>query len=138
RATTFPPEQEDVVVRLVALAICELVLTSRMDPAFDRDRDRGPAAVAEVPRAPVAPPPAAAPAGEGPYILFFGQAVGPFAGAGVGWGGGLRLGWASRWRWLEGAWGSGGPVGDLEIGAAGNTVGRPLGSVDVSLWSATL
>ena len=36
RATVFPPEREDVVVRLVALAISELVLTSRVAMSVEK------------------------------------------------------------------------------------------------------
>jgi hypothetical protein len=141
REAVFPPAQGDVVVRLVALAITELVLTSRVALSLEK----GPDAPAER----VAPPPAA-PAREGArppgraYLLAFGQAVGPFSGVGVGWGGGLRLGWAFGRGWRERSGtdpGLGprlGPVLDVELAAAESSADRTLGTVQVSLWSTTL
>jgi hypothetical protein len=136
RATVFPPEHADVVVRLVALAVAELVLTSRV-----LSFEKVPAAQAEV--AATAPPPTApAPDGARPtgrgYVLALGQALGPFSGVGVGWGGGLRLGWAFGRRWLERPSTGAGPVVDVELAAAETSVDRALGTVQVSLWSATL
>jgi len=123
RVTAFPAAQEDVVVRLVALAICELVLTTRVDPGPGKPRPE------IVERAPPA---------EGPYLLALGQALGPFAGVGLGWGGGLRVGWGSDRRSVDRRWGGVGPAADVELAATGASVGRALGRVDVSLWSATL
>jgi hypothetical protein len=136
RAAVLPAEHEDVVVRLVAIAISELVLTSRGELSFEK----APAARAEV----VSAPPPAAPAPAPPAsagtatVLAVGQALGPFTGVGTSWGGGLRLGWAFGRRWAEGRAGSVGPAADFELGAARAAVGSTLGAVQVSLWSATL
>ena len=71
-------------------------------------------------------------------MLAVGQALGPFDGVGVAWGGGLRFGWTpggarvdddvSIWR----------PGFDFELTAARNETSRGLGTVDVSMWSAAL
>ena len=88
-------------------------------------------------RAGARPAPLPAPGGTG-YVLAVGQALGPFDGVGVAWGGGLRFGWTpggarvdddvSIWR----------PGVDLELTAARNETSRGLGTVDVSMWSAAL
>jgi hypothetical protein len=54
------------------------------------------------------------------------------------WGGGLRLGWAFGRRWLERRSVGAGPVVDVELAAAETSVDRALGTVRVSLWSATV
>jgi len=133
RATVFPPEREDVVVRLVALAISELVLTSRVAMSVENAQDT------QVQRAAPAPPaPDVVAQGGRAYVLVLGQALGPFSGVGTGWGGGLRLGWAFGRPWLQRSSARVGPVADVELGAATTSVDRTLGSVQVSLWSATL
>ena len=132
-----------VAARLVAIAVAELVLTSWMELTL--------------PRASAAPPPDSPPAspelrraaqeraqrhlprsaGTG-YVLAVGQAVGPFEGVGLAWGGGLRFGWTpggahvenDAWIWRPGL--------DLELTAARNGTSRGLGTVDVSIWSAAL
>jgi len=120
-----------VIVRLVAIAISELVLTSRGELSWEKKR------AADVP----APPPtragAPAPAGSA-AVLAVGQAVGPFAGVGVGWGGGVRLGWVFGGPWAHGGAGRVRPALDLEIGGARAAADAPLGTVAVSLWSATV
>jgi hypothetical protein len=135
RDAVFLPAQEDVLVRLVALAIAELVLTSRVALSFEKVPD-----VRAQVGAPTPPPSDGdRPTGRA-YVLAFGQALGPFSGAGVGWGGGLRLGWAFGRRWRERP-GNGprlGPVVDVELAAAESSADRTLGTVQVSLWSATL
>jgi len=135
RATVFPPERQNVLVRLVAIAISELVLTSRGEVSLEKQR-----AAAALPAAPPSPHPPGAPAPPGSAIvLAVGQAVGPFAGVGVGWGGGVRIGWV-----FGGSWGAHERAGrvrpalDLELGGARAAADRPLGTVAASLWSATL
>jgi hypothetical protein len=133
REAVFLPAQQDVIVRLVALAIAELVLTSRVALSFEK--------VPDVPAQVVAPAPSDGPRPRGrAYLLAFGQALGPFSGVGVGWGGGLRAGWASGRGWRERSVnGPGvGPVLDVEVAAAESSADRSLGTVQVSLWSATL
>jgi hypothetical protein len=134
RANVVPSANQDVFVRLVAIAISELVLASRGELSFEKP----PVARAEL--APAPPPPAVGPpasAGSA-TLLVVGQALGPFAGVGVGWGGGLRLGWAFGRPWAQGRAGRAGPALDLELGAARAAVDSTLGGVQVSLWSATL
>jgi hypothetical protein len=133
RLAVFPPEHQDVLVRLVALAIAELVLTSRIAISFAKEPEERADAVTPAPQRP--PADGARPSGRA-YVLAFGQAVGPFSGAGLGWGGGLRFAWAFGRRWL--ARPSVGPVVDAEVAAAETTDDRALGSVRISLWSATL
>ena len=143
RTMTLGDRNAQVGARLIAIAVAELVLTSWMELTL--------------PRASAAPPPDGAPAapevrraaqqraqrhfprgaGTG-YLLAVGQALGPFDGVGVAWGGGLRFGWTpggarvdddvSIWR----------PGFDLELTAARNETSRGLGTVDVSIWSAAL
>ena len=97
RTMTLGDRDAQVGARLIAIAVAELVLTSWMELTL--------------PRASAAPPADGAPAapelrraaqeraqrhfraaGTG-YVLAVGQALGPFDGVGVAWGGGLRLGW---------------------------------------------
>jgi hypothetical protein len=136
RVTAFAPPRaglhEDVTVRLVALAIAELVLTSRGALSVGRPPE---AQVEALAPGPPQPPEGARPPGRA-YVLAFGQALGPFSGVGLGWGGGLRVGWAFGRRWLERP--SIRPVIDVEVAAAETSVDRTLGTVQVSLWSATL
>jgi hypothetical protein len=143
RTMTLGDRDAQVGARLIAIAVAELVLTSWMELTL--------------PGASTAPPPDGAPAapelrraaqeraqrhfprptGTG-YVLAVGQALGPFDGVGVAWGGGLRFGWTpgaaradddvSIWR----------PGFDLELTAARNETSRGLGTVDVSIWSAAL
>ena len=143
RTMTLGQRDAQVSARLIAIAVAELVLTSWMELTL-------PAAAAASPpdAAPAAPELRRAaqeraqrhftrPAGPG-YVLAVGQALGPFDGVGVAWGGGLRFGWTpggarvaddvALWR----------PAFDLELTAARNETSRGLGSVDVSLWSAAL
>jgi hypothetical protein len=143
RTMTLGDRDAQVGARLVAIAVAELVLTSWMELTLPRasaatPADGGPAspelrqaaqerAQRHFPRA----------AGTG-YVLAVGQALGPFDGVGIAWGGGLRFGWTpggarvdddvSRWR----------PAFDLELTAARNETSRGLGTVDVSMWSAAL
>jgi hypothetical protein len=145
RTMTLGERDAQVGARLVAIAVAELVLTSWMELTLSL---RGAST------APPADAPSAAPelrraaqeraqrhlprtAGTG-YVLAVGQALGPFDGVGVAWGGGLRFGWTpggarvdndvSIWR----------PGLDLELTAARNEASRGLGTVDVSMWSAAL
>lgn len=143
RTMTLGERDAQVGARLIAIAVAELVLTSWMELTL--------------PGASAAPPPDGAPAapelrraaqeraqrhfpraaGTG-YVLAVGQALGPFDGVGVAWGGGLRFGWTTGgarvdddvWMWRPGF--------DLELTAARNETSRGLGTVDVSMWSAAL
>jgi hypothetical protein len=135
REAVFLPAQQDVIVRLVALAIAELVLTSRVALSFEKVPDARAQVVA-----PASPPSDGARSKGHAYVLAFGQALGPFSGVGVGWGGGLRSGWAfgRGWRAQSGDGPGVGPVLDGEVAAAGSSADRALGTVQVSLWSATL
>jgi hypothetical protein len=142
RAAVFPSEQEDVRVRLVALAIAELVLTSRVAPSSERPP---PAAVPELarPAPPPSPPPPGPPTEDArpqghAYVLALGQALGPFSGVGLSWGGGLRIGWAFGRRGSERRSVKLAPAIDVELAAAETSADRALGTVQVSLWSATL
>jgi hypothetical protein len=143
RTMALGVREAQVAARLVAIAVAELVLTSWMELTL--------------PRASAAPPaesPPASPelrraaqeraqrhlprsAGTG-YVLAVGQAVGPFEGVGVAWGGGLRFGWTPGGEPVENdAW-IRRPGLDLELTAARNETSRGLGAVDVSIWSAAL
>jgi hypothetical protein len=143
RTMTLGAHDAQVGPRQVAIAVAELVLTSWMELTL--------------PRASAAPPADSAPAapelrraaqeraerrlsrgaGTG-YVLGVGQALGPFEGVGVAWGGGLRFGWTPGGARVQDdvfAWR---PGLDLELTAARNEASRGLGTVDVSLWSAAL
>jgi hypothetical protein len=132
-----------VAARLVAIAVAELVLTSWMELTLPRASAAAPA-----------DRPAASPelrlaaqeraqrhlpsrAGTG-YVLAVGQAVGPFEGVGLAWGGGLRFGWTPGGAQVENdAW-IRRPAVDFELTGARNGTTRGLGTVDVSIWSAAL
>ena len=143
RTMTLGDRDAQVGARLIAIAVAELVLTSWMELTLP-----GASAAPPADGAPAAPELRRAaqeraqrhfprPAGTG-YVLAVGQALGPFDGVGVAWGGGLRFGWTaggapvdddvSIWR----------PGVDLELTAARNEASRGLGTVDVSMWSAAL
>ena len=143
RTMTLGDRDAQVGARLIAIAVAELVLTSWMELTLP-----GASAAPPADGAPAAPELRRAaqeraqrhfprPAGTG-YVLAVGQALGPFDGVGVAWGGGLRFGWTpggarvdddvSIWR----------PGFDLELTAARNETSRGLGTVDVSMWSAAL
>src|SRR5262249_22507084 len=116
-------------------AISELVLTSRVALSLEKPPERRNEVAAP------APPPSDG--GQAPgraYLLALGQALGPFSGMGVGWGGGLRFGWAFARRWLErpGTPARLGPALDVELAAAESSADRALGTVRASLWSATV
>jgi hypothetical protein len=144
RTIALAARDAQVATRLVAIAVAELVLTSWMELTL--------------PRASASTPPADSPpgapelrraaqeraqrhlrrgAGTG-YVLAVGQAVGPFDGVGIAWGGGLRFGWTPRGARDE----SDGPIWrpgfDLELTAARSEGRRGLGAVDVSMWSTAL
>jgi hypothetical protein len=143
RTMALGARDAQVASRLVAIAVAELVLTSWMELTL--------------PRAPAAPPPDGPPAapelrraaqeraqrhlrrgaGSG-YVLAVGQAVGPFEGVGVAWGGGLRFGWTPGSARDDSEGPSGRPGFDLELTAARNENRRGLGVVDISMWSAAL
>src|SRR5262245_23967620 len=144
RTMALGERDAQVAARLVAIAVAELVLTSWMELAM--------------PRASSTPPPSDSPpaspelrraaqeraerhlprsAGSG-YVLAVGQALGPFDGVGVAWGGGLRFGWTPGGASVDDdAWVRR-PGVDLELTAARNETSRGLGTVDVSMWSAAL
>jgi hypothetical protein len=143
RTMTLGDRDAQVGARLIAIAVAELVLTSWMELTLPRASaalppDGAPAAP-ELRRAAQERAERHFPRGAGTgYVLAVGQALGPFDGVGVAWGGGLRFGWTpggarvdddvSIWR----------PGLDLELTAARNETSRGLGTVDVSIWSAAL
>jgi hypothetical protein len=133
-----------VAVRLVALGAAELVLTSWLELTLARGEaaPRPPGEghlAAELRRAAEEAALRRAPrtAGTG-YVLVVGQAIGPFRGAGLGWGGGLRLGWAAG----TAAPGDGGfgfrPAADLELTTARADTDTTLGTIRATLWSLAL
>jgi len=143
RTMALEARDAQAAARLVAIAVAELVLTSWMELTM--------------PRASAAPPPTDTPAApelrraaqeraqrqlsrgaSTGYVLAVAQAVGPFDGIGVAWGGGLRFGWTPGGAPVENdAWIRRYGL-DLELTAVRNDVSRGLGSVDVSVWSAAL
>jgi len=143
RTMTLGDRNAQVGARLIAIAVAELVLTSWMELTLPRasaaPQADGAAAAPELRRAAQERAQRHFPraAGTG-YVLAVGQALGPFDGVGVAWGGGLRFGWTaggapvdddvSIWR----------PGVDLELTTARNEARRGLGTVDVSMWSAAL
>ena len=73
-------------------------------------------------------------------MLVLAQAAGPFTGMGLGWGGGLRLGWTFARRWIDRGETSGRPGIALELTEtrADADAGPDVGSVRASTWSAAL
>ena len=71
-------------------------------------------------------------------VLLVGQAAGPFAGMGLAWGGGLRLGWTFARRWVERGQTTGRPGVDLELTETRTDVESALGTVRAATWSAAL
>jgi hypothetical protein len=143
RTMALGARDTQVATRVVAIAVAELVLTSWMELTLPRAAAAGP---------PADGPPAAPElrraaqeraqrhlrrgAGSG-YVLAVGQALGPFDGVGLAWGGGLRFGWTPGARDADDAplWR---PGFDLELTGARNDARRGLGAVDISMWSAAL
>jgi len=143
RTMTLAGRDAQVGARLIAIAVAELVLTSWMELTLP-----GASAAPPVQGAPAAPELRRAaqdraqrhfprPAGTG-YVLAVGQALGPFDGVGVAWGGGLRFGWTPGSARVDDDVASWRPGFDLELTAARNDTSRGLGTVDVSLWSAAV
>jgi hypothetical protein len=143
RTMTLGGRDTLVGARLVAIAVAELVLTSWMELTLPRASAApsadGPPPAPELRRAAQERAQRHFPRGAGTgYVLALGQALGPFDGVGVAWGGGLRFGWTSGgtrvdddiWLWRPGF--------DLELTAVRNETSRGLGTVDVSMWSAAL
>jgi hypothetical protein len=134
-----------VAARAVALGAAELVITSWMEltmsPRAESAREQPPSASQELRRA--AQDRAERRAGhEGgaARVLVLGQAAGPFTGMGLGWGGGLRLGWTFARRWIDRGETSGRPGIALELTEtrADADAGPAVGSVRASTWSAAL
>jgi hypothetical protein len=144
RTMALGERDAQVAARLVAIAAAELVLTSWMELTL--------------PRAAAAPPPPdSAPAspelrraaqeraerhlprsaGAG-HVLAVGQALGPFDGIGLAWGGGLRFGWTAGGAPVEDDARVWRPGVDLELTAARNETSRALGTVEIAIWSAAL
>jgi hypothetical protein len=65
--------------------------------------------------------------------MAFAQALGPFSGVGVAWGGGLRAGWTFERRASTIA-----PVLEGDLAGARTRIDRALGAIEGTLWSATL
>jgi hypothetical protein len=143
-----PGSSSAVAARTVALAAAELVITSWMELTMSPRAERAPvqppsspAASEELRRA--AQDRALRRAGhEGgaARVLVLGQAAGPFTGVGLGWGGGLRLGWTFARRWVDRGETSGRPGIALELTEtrADADAGPDVGSVRASTWSAAL
>jgi hypothetical protein len=156
RTMDLPAQGTAVAARTVALGAAELVITSWMEltmsPRAERAPDRrppSPAGSEELRRA--AQDRAERRAGrEGgaARVLVLAQAAGPFTGMGIGWGGGLRLGWTFARRWIDHGETSLHPGIALELtetrasadagAGAGAGAGDSLGSVRASTWSAAL
>ena len=137
-----------VAARTVALGAAELVITSWMELTMSPPAER----------APQQPPSSPAPSedlrraaqdralrragrdGGAARVLVLAQAAGPFTGMGLGWGGGLRLGWTFARRWIDRGEVSGRPGVALELTEtrASADAGDSLGSVRASMWSAAL
>jgi hypothetical protein len=143
RTMTLGERDAQVGARLVAIAVAELVLTSWMELTLPRasaaPRTDGPPAAPELRRAAQERAQRHFPRSGGTgYVLAVGQAVGPFEGVGVAWGGGLRFGWTLGGARVEDDVSIWRPGFDLELTTARNEAGRGLGTVDVSIWSAAL
>jgi hypothetical protein len=143
RTLPLAADEKAVLARLVAIAASELVITSWIELALPRPS----AASAATP----APPPDVRRAAEehvlrrlprrgSGHVLLLANAVGPFTGIGLSWGGTLRLGWTP----------GGAPAreddahlvrrlgADLDLGVARTEVGSALGIAQVSMWSTAL
>jgi hypothetical protein len=143
RTMTLGDRDAQVGARLIAIAVAELVLTSWMELTLPRASAAPPAdgalAAPELRRAAQERAQRHFPraAGTG-YVLAVGQALGPFEGVGVAWGGGLRFGWTPGGARVDDGVSIWRPGFDLELTAARNETRRGLGTVDVSMWSAAL
>ena len=132
----------EVAARLVALAVSELVVTSWLELTLSgperamngTDAQAGELALRRAARD-RAERRATGHIATG-YVLVVGQATGPFTGVGLGWGGGLRLGWTSGRPWLERERATASPALDLDLTGTRGEVNEPLGNVRVSVWSA--
>jgi hypothetical protein len=144
RMLALAPEERNVVTRLVAIAASELVITSwieltlpgasvpSVNGAAPSPALRGAAQERAYRRLP--------PRGGLGYFMLLANAVGPFTGIGLSWGGGGRLGWTSggarvqdgdhRLVWRLGT--------DLDLGIARAEVDTAPGTAHVSMWSAAL
>jgi hypothetical protein len=143
RTMTLGDRDAQVRARLIAIAVAELVLTSWMELTRPGASTAPPAD--GVPVAPDLRRAAAeraqrhfSPAAGTGYVLAVGQALGPFDGVGVAWGGGLRFGWTSGGARVDDDVAIWRPGVDLELTAARSDTSRGLGTVDVSIWSAAL
>ena len=147
RTMDLPVQGTAVAARTVALSAAELVITSWMELTMSPGAERPPP-----------PPSPASPAeelrraamdraerraghdGGAARVLVLAQAAGPFTGMGLGWGGGLRLGWTLARRWIDRGETSGRPGVELELTQtrADAAAGSDVGSVHASNWSAAL
>lgn len=146
RTVVLAPNEKNVVARLVAIAASELVITSWIELTLPRPSVAStttPAPSPELRRAAEERAyrhlPSRARSG---YVLLLANAVGPFTGIGLSWGGGLRLGWTA----------GGAPApdvdvdvrlvrrlgADLDLGVARAEVGSALGTAQISMWSLAL
>jgi hypothetical protein len=130
RTLALETQEVDVTGRAVALAIVELVLTSWMELTFP---EPPPKTVGFQP-----PPPEIKDLAEEravtrgarsahiDHVLAVFQEQGPVQGFGIGWGGGVRLGWDFGENWLG---------ADVDILAAQSEASSALGSVRATTWS---
>jgi hypothetical protein len=133
RVLSLAAREADVRSRAVALAVAELVLTSWMelthgDPppeaaGFARPSPEARLAAEERVRRETASP------GRIGHLLAVAQALGPFDGLGLGWGGGIRVGYVSREEW----WGV-----ELDLVVARAEADTELGLVRATSWSGAL
>ncbi|HEX9620371.1 MAG TPA: hypothetical protein VF989_09560 [Polyangiaceae bacterium] len=133
RTLAVNAREADVRGRAVALAIAELVLTSWMEltlpepPPESADFDRPSSETRREAEERVRR--RAGGFGRLAHLLALAQAVGPFDGLSLGWGGGIRLGYVSNLEWLG---------VHLDLIAARSVVSTELGTVRATNWSATL
>lgn len=137
RNLTFEALEADVRSRAVALAVAELVLTSWTEqPETTETAERTESAKPDLP--PQESPPevdraAKTPSernrGEIDHVLAVGQANAPLNGLGVGWGGGVRVAWASPIREFG---------ADVDLIVSRADAETELGRVSASSWSAAL
>ena len=144
RTVALAANEKNVVARLIAIAASELVITSWIELTLPRPSVASATTPAPSPELRRAAEERAyrhlPPRASSGYLLLLANAVGPFTGIGLSWGGGLRLGWTPgsapapdvdvRLVRRLGA--------DLDLGVARTEVGSALGTAQISMWSTAL